>query len=268
MDDSPVLVAGRTGLRRIVRDWVIRHCDGVMVPSELAANEYARYCSSAADRTQFAAVPIIYDERHFRKDEDEVFRLAAAWRRANLKPNERAAFFVGRLSPEKNLKWLLGRAADTRWPSDLRLFIVGSGIQEDELVAFAREECTVGRVQFLGRQEGVQLYALMAAQDIFILPSRSEPFGAVVSESLHWGGPCFVSENVGAKALINDANGEVFRLQDAGTDFHHKLLKMAGELPGWKSGRASRMGFKLDECISGLVKAMSIGSLKEMRGEI
>lgn len=256
MDDSPVQVARRAGLRRVLRDWVIRHCDGVVVPSKLAVNEYARCCSSADARTQYAEVPIIYDECRLRQNAREVFRLAADWRRANLKPNEHAAFFIGRLSPEKNLKWLLERAADPRWPRDLRLFIVGSGREEGELVAFAGTGCPEGRVQFLGRKDGLQLYVLMAAQDIFILPSISETFGAVVSESLHWGARCLVSENVGAKSLIDVKNGAIFTFGGRDEDFHDKLNFVLKEALTWDDVRPSKLPIDLRVCVARMVERM------------
>lgn len=256
MDDSPQLVASRTGLRRVIRDWVIRHCNGVIVPSKLAEKEYVRCCSLLAGRTQFAAIPIIYDERRFRRNEDRTFRLAAEWRQKNLRDDELAAFFIGRLSPEKNVKWLLERVADTRWPVNLRLFLIGSGAQQDELRSLAKKKSPDGRIRFLGRHEGQQLQTFIAAQDIFILPSRTEPFGAVVSESLHWGAPCLISENVGARSLINGLNGRVFDLNDDGADFYAKLDSIVKGLTKWEGWRPSCLSVKLDERIDQFVELM------------
>lgn len=50
---------------------------------------------------------------------------------------------------------------------------------------------------------------LNAAADFSLLPSRYDPFGQVVSESLLCGTPAIVSHMTGAKALINSSNGRV-----------------------------------------------------------
>ena len=40
MDDSPEQVRSRTGLRRIIRDWVVKNADCIIVPSAQAAAAY------------------------------------------------------------------------------------------------------------------------------------------------------------------------------------------------------------------------------------
>lgn len=57
--------------------------------------------------------------------------------------------------------------------------------------------------------------AAMAVSDVLVLPSTSEPFGAVVAEGLAWGTPVVVSDCVGAKSIVTAANGRVFSLNAA-----------------------------------------------------
>lgn len=257
MDDSPSLIEKRSGLRRVIRDWVIRCCDGVIVPSEEAIE---RYNSALGDGTsaKFISVPIIYDEKRFRRDETTVFEDAAQWRCVNLKEGERVALFVGRLSHEKNLKWLVERVADDRWPKNLRLFVVGSGLQQDLLGAMVHQLGIDGLVKFCGREEGLRLQTYFASADVFILPSLSEPFGAVVSESLHWGCPCLVSDQVGAKSLITPFNGEVFEIGNE-VGFYEKLRNVLHQDVRMRSKatiRPSLLKINLQTCIDKLIGAM------------
>lgn len=258
MDDSPSLIEKRSGLRRLVRDWVIRRCDGVVVPSDEAIGKY-RSALREGTSTKFISVPIVYDERKFRSNEEIVFDRAKKWRSENLKDDERAVFFVGRLSPEKNLKWLVERVADRRWPKNVRLFLVGSGPQQELLATRVRELEIEDMVGFCGREEGLRLQTYFASADLFVLPSLSETFGAVVSESLHWGCPCLVSDQVGAKSLIVPSNGAVFKI-GCETDFYEKLECLLCQDKGAKSRegeRPSLMKVSLQTCIDNLVNELS-----------
>ena len=46
--------------------------------------------------------------------------------------------------------------------------------------------------------------------NFFILPSRYEPFGAVVNEALIYGCPVVASKYIGALDFINSENGIIF----------------------------------------------------------
>lgn len=257
MDDSPSLIEKRSGLRRFVRDWVIRRCDGVIVPSDEAIGVYHSALRVGAS-TKLISVPIIYDEKKFRRDEKIVFDKAAKWRSENLKDDERAVFFVGRLSPEKNLKWLVERVADRRWPKNTRLFLVGGGPRQESLATMVQELGLDETVRFCGREEGLRLQTYFASADLFILPSLSETFGAVVSESLHWGCPCLVSDQVGAKSLIAPSNGAVFEVGNE-TDFYEQLRNIMAQDKWDRSkdgGRPSLMKVNLQTCIDNLVEEM------------
>lgn len=247
-DDSPDLVVVRSGLRRIIRDWVMRSVDGVVVPSELAEAAY-RSCVKLSRNIKFSVVPIIHDVKAARAKEGLVFELAEKWRTDHLKAGEKMALFVGRLTKVKNLEWLADRAKDVDWPANVRLFVVGDGDQREALK---------GRLTLLGRYEGDDLDTLFAATDLLILPSTFEPFGAVVSESLQWGAPALVSSCVGAKSLIqNDACGRVFEVNDK-EDFYAKLKNLVENLPLWSKERKSLESVSLQDAVD-----MLVGDFKE-----
>jgi glycosyltransferase involved in cell wall biosynthesis len=61
------------------------------------------------------------------------------------------------------------------------------------------------------RMDSLELYSFYNIADLFILPSKYEPFGAVVNEALIWGCPCIISDRVGAIDYIREGvNGTVF----------------------------------------------------------
>ena len=116
--------------------------------------------------------------------------------------------FVGRLSPEKNLKFLI--QIFSHFPG-LTLNIVGYGPQEALLKSIAGSN-----VVFHGAVPNSELYMLYRQNDVFILPSLSEPWGLVVEEALNNGLPVIVSDKVGCVGeIVNDTNGIVFNLSES-----------------------------------------------------
>jgi len=115
--------------------------------------------------------------------------------------------YVGRLSPEKNLQFLI--ETFNRLP-ELTLNIVGFGPQESFLKSIGKQN-----ILFHGAVPNAELYKLYFQNDVFILPSTSEPWGMVVEEAFNCGLPVIVSDKVGcAEEIVNESNGIIFRLSD------------------------------------------------------
>lgn len=111
--------------------------------------------------------------------------------------------YVGRLAPEKSLELLIH--VFNKKP-DLNLTIIGFGMLEDKLKASANEN-----ISFTGAIDNEELPAYYRQADVFILPSKSEPWGLVVEEALNNGTPVIVSDRVGCrKDLVNENTGLVF----------------------------------------------------------
>ena len=91
------------------------------------------------------------------------------------------------------------------------LVMVGSGPLESELKQKARELGLSVRWEGFVNQMSLPLY--YAAADVFVLPSRIEPWGLVVNEAMACGTPCIVSDRVasGADLISDKCTGLVFR---------------------------------------------------------
>lgn len=97
--------------------------------------------------------------------------------------------YVGRLSPEKNLRRLI--EVVNRHP-EWHLSIVGFGPLEEELKAISESN-----IHLLGAINNEDLPKIYQSHDAFVLPSTSEPWGLVVEEALNNGIPVAVSERAG-----------------------------------------------------------------------
>jgi glycosyltransferase involved in cell wall biosynthesis len=108
---------------------------------------------------------------------------------------------AGRLAPQKGLETLIAAAA--RWrdrrPAPLTV-IAGTGPLADQLAGQARD--LAADVTFLGWRDDVT--ALLAAADLFVLPSRWEGQPLVLQEALRAGRPVVASDVGGVRDLTGD----------------------------------------------------------------
>ncbi len=243
MDDSKEQVKARRGIRKLVRDWVVRHVDKVIVPSDQAAAAY----SEVNLQSRFVAVPIIHDEIVLRRNANIVYEMAATIRTEYIPKSWRTVLlFVGRLARIKNLQWLISSLGKVN--ESVGLLIVGDGEERNDLISQVSDMGLNHRVIFAGRKYGDSLYAMMAMADALVLCSHSETYGAVVAEALQWGTPCLVSSNCGASVLIEPGtNGVVFAPNDA-DDFAEAVSHMP------KRRNTSILGIHLVDTVRKLVE--------------
>lgn len=116
-------------------------------------------------------------------------------------PKRKYFIYVGRFSPEKNIRMLLQAYAETVKELGLEeqwgIILVGSGKQEPELRSLInyfklKNIIMPGFVQ----QEFLPQYYLVSK--VFVLPSLSEPWGLVVDEAISLGLPVLISERCGS----------------------------------------------------------------------
>lgn len=126
--------------------------------------------------------------------------------------------YVGRLVEVKNLEILI--QAFNEMP-DLRLTIVGFGIQESLLKSIAKDN-----IIFMGAVNNRDLGVWYQNSDVFVLASKSETWGLVVEEALNNGCPILLSDKIGCKEdLLTSETGLSFVFNDK-EDLKLKVRKM------------------------------------------
>jgi glycosyltransferase involved in cell wall biosynthesis len=163
---------------------------------------------------------------------------------------------VGKLvNPERQGNHILTNAATAPV-----LLMVGDGELRPALEKLALEAAP-GLVKFLGFQNQTELPALYDLCDVFVLPSRFEPWGLVVNEVMNAGKPVIVSDQVGSGSDIvrEGENGSIFPAGDVAglTQILDRWCgdEAAREQAGRKSLEIiSKWGF--DEVLQGLREAM------------
>jgi glycosyltransferase involved in cell wall biosynthesis len=114
--------------------------------------------------------------------------------------------FVGRLSPEKNLRQFqaLESALLAAGASNFRFLIVGEGSER----VWLREH--LRHAELPGVRRGEQLAESYADMDVFAFPSETDTFGNVIVEAHASGVPAVVTNSGGPKFLVeNGVNGFV-----------------------------------------------------------
>ena len=114
--------------------------------------------------------------------------------------------FVGRLSPEKNLVYLINafeRFAVLEQKAEL--WIAGHGVLDAQLRAMVHERGLEKKVVFKGQVPHDQLPQLYTACDVFFLPSLREILALVALEAMRFSRPVIVTDRIiCAEELVAD----------------------------------------------------------------
>ena len=119
---------------------------------------------------------------------------------------------VSRLHPEKGLPVLL--KAFAQLPSDLQLYIVGTGPERLRLETLAAELGVASRTRLLGWRDDA--LSILAAADVVVHPSFHEALPSAVIEALALSKPIVASDVSGVRDILGEHEyGRVVPADDA-----------------------------------------------------
>jgi glycosyltransferase involved in cell wall biosynthesis len=99
----------------------------------------------------------------------------------------------------------------------LRLLLAGDGPLRTQLEDLARKLSLEGRVDFLGWCGRAQVGALLRGCRVFVLSSRSEPFGMVIAEALAARCPVVATAVGGIAEIVEDGKSGILSSHSART---------------------------------------------------
>lgn len=166
--------------------------------------------------------------------------------------------YVGRLTPEKNVRLLAGieEALLAAGRVNFRFVIVGDG---GERVWLERNMC---HMELTGVLRGESLARAYANMDLFVFPSETDAFGNVVLEALASGVPAIVSEKGGPKFIIEP--GVCGYIASTEHDFFEaiKLLMSDNRLRNSmkREARLRAQNFSWDKVFKGVYRAYDVST--------
>ncbi len=120
------------------------------------------------------------------------------------KPKEKIVTFLGRITMQKGPEYFVEAAAKVlkNNRSKVRFVMAGSGDMMDKMIELAAARGISDRFHFPGFQKGRQVYEMLKASDVYIMPSVSEPFGISPLEAMQMGVPSIISKQSGCAEIL------------------------------------------------------------------
>lgn len=169
-------------------------------------------------------LPNCVDLKLFYKD-----KLGAAGLRKkyNITSEAKVLIYVGRLSREKNLIFLLQALAEIlKERKDIFLFLVGSGYQMDELKKLAGDFDVLEHIRFAGFVPHDKVASYYNASDVFVMSSLSEIMPLTVLEAMACGLPAVVLDEAAFYDTIFDGENGFRVKEQQPKSFAKKVLEL------------------------------------------
>jgi len=233
----PYLNSWRLWLYAFLERFAARLCDEITVVSDAVRNRGLAF--GVAPPEKIRVIPNGIDTERFNPNNYREERDAIR-REFGVKPNMIVIGAIARFVPDKGLDTLLRTVGllVPRFP-DIRCLLVGEGPLRGELQILAQSLGLDRHVVFAGWR--MDTSPLLAAMDIYMLPTRREGFGLTFVEAMSMEVPVVASRIAPVDQIIVDAETGVLATCDDHADFAKAVEPLLNqpELRG-QMGRAGR----------------------------
>ena len=121
------------------------------------------------------------------------------------KSKDKVVTFLGRITMQKGPEYFVEAAALVlKRTKNIRFVFAGSGDMYEAMVNLAAERGIADRFHFPGFQRGKQVYEMLKASDVYVMPSVSEPFGISPLEAMQMGVPSIISKQSGCAEILDN----------------------------------------------------------------
>lgn len=208
-DNIEMCYSKHSTLHSLARKYTVKQLDYTIVLSETVADYYHKTFSIR--QSNIIISPILQNEQRLRKNKKELEDISAKYLKQYRLKGKKVLLYVGRFVSVKALPDFIKNISSIfQTEEDLRIILIGEGNEKPNIQKIIDEYAISDKILLPGRYEGNELYAWYLCASGFVLPSISEPFGAVVNEALIFGLNVFCSCYAGVAVLINSDNGVIF----------------------------------------------------------
>jgi glycosyltransferase involved in cell wall biosynthesis len=213
------------GMQRALAELVVRAADRIVVNAELL-----RPTGRAGERTD--VIPSGVDTDRFHPGADRI----GAKTRLGLDVDRPLIGTVGRLEPRKGTATLIAALATLRAEGrDVSLVVVGDGPLRSELVATAARLGLASHVQMLGDRADIE--EILAAVDVFVLPSRTEGMSNALLEAMAMALPVVATAVGGTPEVIAEGRSGLLVPSDDPSAMAAAIARLLDDRPS-----AARIG--------------------------
>ena len=113
--------------------------------------------------------------------------------------------FLGRITMQKGPEYFVEVAYRVlQKANNVRFVMAGSGDMMEQMIRHAAYRKITDKFHFTGFLKGMQVYEMLKASDVYIMPSVSEPFCISPLEAMQVGVPTIISKQSGCAEILNN----------------------------------------------------------------
>ena len=117
---------------------------------------------------------------------------------------EKLVTFLGRITMQKGPEYFVEAAALVLQKlKNVRFVMAGSGDMMNDMIIMAAQKGIADRFHFPGFMRGKEVYEVLKASDVYIMPSVSEPFGISPLEAMQCSVPTIISKQSGCAEILS-----------------------------------------------------------------
>ena len=133
--------------------------------------------------------------------------------------------FLGRITMQKGPEYFVEAAAKVlKKTKNVRFVMAGSGDMMDAMIKLVAKRGIADRFHFTGFLKGDQVYEMLRASDVYVMPSVSEPFGISPLEAMEMGVPSIISKQSGCAEILDNVIKTDYWDIDAMADAIHSIV--------------------------------------------
>ncbi len=133
--------------------------------------------------------------------------------------------FLGRITMQKGPEYFVEAAAKVlQKTKNVRFVMAGSGDMMDDMIKLVAKRGIADRFHFTGFLKGDQVYEMLRASDVYVMPSVSEPFGISPLEAMEMGVPSIISKQSGCAEILDNVIKTDYWDIDAMADAMHSIV--------------------------------------------
>ncbi|MBD0387782.1 MAG: glycosyltransferase family 4 protein [Nostoc sp. C3-bin3] len=199
-------------IKHKLKTGIIHQADGYIVPGQAQKNYLLKF---KANSEKIYMAPNAVDSIFF-TSQSQIYRQNKAFYQQKSGLKGCVILYVGRLIDEKGIPELLQAFAKLSTYKQVTLVIVGDGFQATEYHSYCQHN-QIDCVVFAGFQPQSALPQYYGIADIFVFPTKTDPWGLVLNEAMAAGLPIICSDAAGAAddLVMNGKNGYLVTVGDA-----------------------------------------------------